>query len=138
MIGKVPPKPLKPGDELVCKWLNEVREAAVSGGIAALGPGLKGSPTPTGWAINLANPLGQMPGFLAKTDGAITARSGTTLGGGDVFLTSISGTTITVETDTVDVLNFSSTTGGIPDATYVWVEQDADGNYFITSVDCGN
>ncbi len=55
MIGKVPPKKLKPGDELVCKWLNDVRDSAVEGSIAALGPGLKGSPTSTGWQIGLAN-----------------------------------------------------------------------------------
>ncbi len=136
MIGTIPPVMLKPGDELTCKWLNDVRRAAVEGSIAHLGPGLVGSPTPNGWSLSTDTGSGRS-GFLAKTDGTITARSGTTLGGGNVFLTTISGTTITVTSTSIAVLNFSSTTGGIATATYVWVEEDDSGNLFITAVDCG-
>ncbi len=133
MIGKVPPRPIKPGDELTTKWLNSVLKAAMEGSIASLGYGLKGSPSPTGWSIGLAGVTPNNHGFLAKTDGAITARVTTTLGEGDVFLTTISGTTITVETDTVHVLNFG---GAIATGRYVWVESDAEGNLFITAEEC--
>ncbi len=137
MIGKIPPKRLKPGDELICRWLNAVRDAAVEGSIAALGPGLIGSPTPTGWQVGLASSIRQN-GFWAKTNGTISARSGTTLGSGSVFLLEVTSTTITVTSDTLDVVNYSSTTGGIPTDTYVFVQDDGFGNPSITAVDCGN
>lgn len=136
MIGKVSPQRIKPGDELTTKWLNSVRDAAIEGSIADLGPGLKGSPTPKGWSIGLARLDGG--GHWAKTDGTISARSGTTLGTGTVFLLDVSGTTITVTSDTEDVVNYSSTTGGIPTGTYVFVQDDGFGNMSITAVDCGN
>ncbi len=140
MIGRTPPVKFKKGMELTAKWLADVRNAAVEGSICSLGPGLMGSATPNGWAIGLSNPGRGRAGFLAKTDGTISARVTTTLGTGTVFLTTIDSSTgvITVESDTVDVFNFSSTTGGIATGAYVWVEQDDAGNYFITAVDCGN
>ena len=72
-------------------------------------------------------------GYLAVADGTITARVGTTLGSGMVFLTTIAGTAVTVLTDTANVLNFSSTTGGIPTGTYVWVEEDDNTAIFVSS-----
>ncbi len=137
MIGRIPPPIIKPGDELTAKWLNDVRQAAVEGSIAELGPGFTAMPTPNGWSIGL-NSTGGSGGFWAKTNGTITARSGTTLGTGTVFLLNVVGTAITVTTDTLSVVNYSSTTGGIPDAIYVFVQDDGFGNWSITSVDCGN
>ncbi len=136
MIGKIPPLRLKPGDELTTRWLNSVRDAAIEGSISDLGPGLTGSPTPNGWTIGVNERSGG--GFWAKTNGTISARSGTTLGAGSVFLLSVTTTTITVLTDTQAVVNYSSTTGGIPTGTYVFVQDDGFGNMSITAVDCGN
>ncbi len=138
MLGKLPPKRLKPGDELTVAYMNELRDWAVQGSIMDVGAGLSGTGTPNGWSIGLSDNLPGRAGFLAKTNGTITARSGTTLGTGSVFLTTISGSTITVTSETMTVSNFSSTTGGIATATYVWVEEDSVGNFFITAVDCGN
>ncbi len=136
MIGKQAPRRLKAGDELIIDWLNALRDAAVEGSISHLGPGISGSPTPNGWSIGVSE-VSSRAGFLAKTNGTISARSGTALGTGSVFLTTISGSTITVTSNTQTVFNFSSTSGGIATATYVWVEEDDAGNYFITAVDCG-
>ncbi len=135
MIGRIPPQRLKIDDELLLKWLNDVRDWAVQGSIMDVGAGLSGSPTPNGWSIGLGAGIGRA-GFLAKTNGTITARSGTTAGTGSVFLTTFSAPTITVTANTLTVYNFSSTTGGIATATFVWVEQDDAGNYWITAVDC--
>ncbi len=137
MIGRTPPVRFKKGMELTAKWLDDVRQAAVEGSICSLGPGLQGSATPNGWVLGLAS-TGASSGFWAKTDGTISARSGTTLGTGSVFLLSVSGTTITVTGNSVNVVNYSSTTGGIPTATYVFVQNDGFGNLSITAVDCGN
>ncbi len=137
MIGRIPPRKFKKGMELTAKWLAEVRDAAVEGSICHLGSGLKGSPTPNGWSIGLANVGRGKPVFLAKTDGVITARSGTTLGSGLVFLTSISGTTITVSSDTMTVYNYGSTVGGIATATFVVCAYDENDIPLIISVDCG-
>ncbi len=136
MIGRIPPPLIAPGDELTCKWLNAVRQAAVEGSISHLGPGLQGMPTPNGLALSLAS-TGGNGGFWAKTNGTITARSGTTLGSGSVFLLSVTTTTITVTSNTLGVVNYSSTSGGIATATYVFVQDDGFGNWSITAVDCG-
>jgi hypothetical protein len=74
---------------------------------------------------------------LAVADGTITARGGTTLGSGNVFAVSISGTTATVGTVDIPVVSFSSTAGGIPTGTYVWIQQDPGGTWVVTAVDCG-
>lgn len=137
MIGRQPPRALKSGDELTSKWLNDVRQAAVEGSIASLGPGLEGSPSPNGWLLRIKG-IGASGGFWAKTDGTISARSGLTLGSGTVFLLDVSATTITVTTDTLPVVNYSSTTGGIASGVYVFVQDDGFGNQSITAVDCGN
>ncbi len=137
MIGRIPPAVLKPGDELTCKWLNALRQVAVEGSIAQLGPGFNAQPTPNGWSIGIGSISGG-GGFWAKTNGTISARSGTTLGTGSVFLLSVTTSTITVTSNTLDVVNYSSTTGGIATATYVFVQDDGFGNPSITAVDCGN
>lgn len=53
MIGKVPPPLLKVDDEILVKWLNEVRNWAVQGSIAHLGPGFQATPGANGWSIGL-------------------------------------------------------------------------------------
>lgn len=137
MIGKIPPQMLRAGDELTVGYLNDVRNWAVQGAIVDVGAGLSLVAGPNGLALGLAvNDTGG--GFWAKTNGTITARSGTTLGSGSVFLLSVTTTTITVTSNTLTVVNYSSTTGGIATGTYVFVEDDGFGNWSITAVDCGN
>ncbi len=137
MIGRKPPPLIKVGDELTSKWLNGVRNWAVQGAIVDVSAGLSLSEGPNGTTISLTS-IGTGGGFWAKTDGVISARSGLTLGSGTVFLLDVSTTTITVTTDTLSVVNYSSTTGGIPTDTYVFVQNDGFGNWSITAVDCGN
>ncbi len=135
MIGKVPPRRLKPGDELVCKWLNEVRDAAIEGSIASLGAGLKGSPTPTGWALGVDIHQGTLrPGV---TSSLITARVGNNMGSGSVDLyTMNSPPAITSDSETVTAYSISSVAAGIPSGTYCMVQMDANGNWWITTADC--
>ena len=84
--------------------------------------------------------------YLAIAHGDITARSGTVPGVGLATLQQCKRTSAgpppvyalsSLSVD-YDVANFSSTTGGIPDGTYCWIEQDPNGIWFATSVDCGN
>lgn len=78
--------------------------------------------------------------FTGITNGTITARSGSTMGTGDVDIQVKdpssgdyvdSGITLTCD-------NLSSTTGGIPDSTWVAGYFQDDGTPLITTADCGN
>ena len=132
-----PPPKLRPGDELTTKWLNWIL-AWVKRNTIELGvdSGLAMAQTENATILRLASrQSGQQ---LAITDGTITARTGTTPGTGTVFLVNYDSTDLITGTVDVDVFNFSSTTGGIPDSIYCWIEQDPQGNWWITSVDCGN
>ncbi len=136
-----PPERLKPGDELVTKWLNDLRDIAVRGQIVSFGPGLSGLVTDQGTIIGLATRAADNS-FLCVTNGTITActafsGSTCTAGSGSVFVCTASGTTITKTTTTLAVMNFSTTTGGIATGTNVWVTLGTVG-YFITAVNCGN
>ncbi len=130
-----PPKALKPGDELTTKWLNWlliwVKRNTIELGVNS---GLSMVQTENATVLRLAS---QKSGAqLAITDGTITARSGTTPGEGTVFRVSYDGTDLVTDAETLDVLNFSSTTAGIPTGIYCWIEQDPQSNWWITSVDC--
>jgi len=75
--------------------------------------------------------------LLAKTDGTISARSGTTAGSGTVFLVDDSTPgTLTVTATTQGVYNYSATAGGIPDAKYCWIAQSPNGSWYVVSVEC--
>jgi len=132
------PRPLRAGDELTLRFLNWVRDKCLRNTIK-LGPnsGLSGIWGSDGTILRVAT--GEGGGAqLAITDGSISARSGTTPGSGTVFDVSYNGTVLVTATTTKTVGNFSSTTGGIPTGTYVWIEQDPQGAWWITAVDCGN
>ncbi len=91
---------------------------------------------------------------LAVTNGTITAAvddaggctdSGTLLqttpGSGSVYPMAYNGTCLVADTSkpTISVLSFSTTTGGIPGGTNVWIQlNDNDGQWYVTSVNCGN
>jgi hypothetical protein len=128
----------RPGDELTWSWLNNLLKMCRTNTII-LGPncGLAMIKSEgTGTALRVTNKGSGRQ--LAVTDGTISARVTTTAGSGNVFLVTNDGTTLTVGTVDTPVLNFGSTTGGIADGTYVWIEQGPDNNWWITSVDCGN
>ncbi len=133
------PTKLKPGDELTTGFLNGllamIRRATVNLGINS---GLSMVQNDAGTFLRLANVSGG-PIQVAVTNGTITARSGTTPGAGNVHLADYDGTILVVDTsEDVPVLYISSTTGGIPTGIYVQIAQDAAGNNWIVSVDCGN
>ncbi len=132
-----PPTKLKPGDELTSGWLNWLLSWVTRNTIEiGVNSGLSMVQTDHGTALRTT---GQPTGAqLAITDGDVSERSGTTPGTGTVFRVAYDGTVLVTDTVDLDVFNFSSTTGGIPDSTYCWIEQDPQGNWWITSVDCGN
>lgn len=117
-----------------CDWITKLRVAPPltltnTGG----GPliGLGGAPSDTA--------------FLAVTHGTITANavvtSGTkwTPGTGSVYAVAYDGTHLNTDTSTTyDVLNFSTTTGGIATNTLVWVDYDDNGDLYVVQIDCGN
>lgn len=88
-------------------------------------------------------------GFLAIANGDIAARSGSTLGVGSVYSVSVAPTytsgTLTAaaastDATTYEVVNASSTTmtstNGIDDGMYCWVEQGSDGLYYVSPLEC--
>ena len=135
-----PPPEITPAVDLTCNWLNRLRSWVLGAGVLGLSPPLVGHQTPNGWVIGLASQQGAT-GLLCYTDGAITAATAfsggsSTAGTGTVFICTTSAGEITVTTQTLSVLNYSPTTGGIATGTRVWVDQDQDGNYYIVSNAC--
>lgn len=65
----------------------------------------------------------------------------TTPGTGTVYPMAYNGTCLVADSSkgTISVLSFSTTTGGIPEGTSVWITMnDNDGQWYATSVNCGN
>lgn len=126
-------------DDLTWKWLNWLLKQVKRNRIKlGLNSGLSMIQGEQGCSLWVSS---QLSGQLAVvTSSGITARVTTAAGTGNVNpVSSTSGGTLTTDTSTdIPVLNFSSTTGGIPSGTYVWISQDPGGNWFITAVDCGN
>ena len=138
---RFPPPDIRPQDDLTCSWLNRLKSWLLSAGVLWVTEPLTGQQTPNGWIIGLASQPTTPTGMLCYTDGAITAAtpfsgSTSTAGSGSVFLCTTSGTTITKTSTTLNVLNYSPTTGGIPTGTRVWVDFDQDGNAYIVSNAC--
>jgi hypothetical protein len=134
-----PPRPLRPGSELTTGWLNWLLACVKRNSInVGVNSGLAMVQTENGTILRVAKDSGGQQ--LAITDGTITARVGTTPGTGNVFTVSYDGTNLITDPNFTDlaVFNFSSTTGGIPTTTYVWITQDPQQNWWVTSVDCGN
>ncbi len=144
------PKPLKPGDELTTEWLNGIR-AAIKQATINLGvnSGLSMIQTEAGTFLRAGN--GQVFGQLAVTDGTVPAATVTgtgtstqmTEGVGNVFLlvwNDTAGAWIVdpMDADPYEVINFSTTTGGIATDTLVWIQRTASDDWFITAVDCAN
>lgn len=132
------PRHGKAGDGLTWTWLNKLVDLCQRNTInLGIGSGLIMVRTNAGTSLSVAP--GTLGAQLAITDGTITARSSVTPGTGTVFYVDYDGTSLNTDTtETVNVLNFSSTTGGIDSSVYVWITQDSSGNWWITSVDCGN
>jgi hypothetical protein len=127
----------RPGTELTWAWLNELLKLTRTNRIN-LGANSGLTMVQASGVGTFLRATPQISAQLAITNGTITARVGTTAGDGNVFFVTVDGTTLSADTVDNPVLNFSSTTGGIPTSTYVWVEQDSGGNWWITAVDCGN
>jgi hypothetical protein len=122
-----------------CDWISKLRVAAPLG-LTNIGGGPLLSVAPL-----------QLAGNLAVTSSAISAcvyNSGSCTGtspmkwapgGGTVYSVSYNGACLVANLDDeYDVINFSTTTGGIPTDTLVWTQPDSDDNWYITAVDCGN
>jgi hypothetical protein len=133
------PKKLRPGDELTTGWLNWllrlVHAARVELGSNS---GLCLNRNDAGTWLRLAQPNVQAQ--CALTSSTITARDGATAGTGTVYLVDVSVVsgvcTLTTTAVQDTVYSFSSTTGGIANGKYCWIEQDVAGNWFITTVEC--
>ena len=134
-----PPKLLRPGDELTTGWLNWVLRLAKRNTIElGANSGLSMVQNENGTSLRVASTSKQ--GTVGITSSTISARSGLTPGSGTVDRYSYdedSGDLVDDE-QSEDVLNFSSTTDGIASGTYVWIEQDGLGFWWITAVDCGD
>lgn len=90
----------------------------------------------TGTAIRVSFPANR---YVGKTTSTITVRSGTSPGTGSVelYLYDVASGQWVDSNCGVSVLYFSATpVGGIASGKYCWVEQDADGNYVLISVEC--
>ncbi len=133
------PPALKPGMELTAAWLNWVLKTCKENRIElGEGSGLTMSQNENGTILRTA---GSSSGQLQRaiTNGAISARVGTSPGGGNVFLVSYNGTVYVTGVDSIPVLNYSSTTGGIATGVYCWIAEDPTSSELeIISVDCGN
>lgn len=138
------PLPLfRKGDVLKAADLVTLREAIQRQRLTT-GPssGISLQETEQGTVIRVDGRAGR---YLAIAHGDITERSGSTPGVGLVTLQGCKRTSagpppvyaIYSLAQDLDVVNYSSTTGGISDGAYLWVEQDRDGLWFVTSVDCG-
>ena len=141
----------RPGDELTWAWLNSILKMA-RGNRLNLGPNsglsmLRDEGVGTFLRLSQTSLSGQL-GVAVSTISANAYNSGSCAGtspkkwapgGGTVHFINYDGT-CWVEDDTgdVDVLNFSTTTGGIPSGTLVWLSQDNGGNWVVTAVDCAN
>jgi hypothetical protein len=147
-------QPGRPGTELRWAWLNALLRMCRTNTII-LGPncGLEMIKSEgVGTALRTTPSVGGKQ--LAVTNGTITAaidnsgsctNTGSLLktipGAGSVFAMAYDGTCLVADTSTtpIPVLSYSTTTGGIASGIKVWIEiNDNDGQWYITSVDCGN
>jgi hypothetical protein len=84
------------------------------------------------------------PGQLCVTNGPITARSGTTAGGGNVALWTSTNGSLTTQNDAngnpiiMHVYSLSSTNGGIANGVFAVVTLVINSDTYITTLDCGN
>jgi hypothetical protein len=144
------PKIPKADDPITAEWARELVEFVIRNSIdVGQSSGLSMRQSPYGTSLAVIQPE-STTGFLAVTSTAITANTLVTTGAtwtpgsGSVFAVNFNGTHLEADTsEEFDVLNFSTTTGGIAIDVLVWVETDgtftgSSPNYFITAVDCGN
>jgi hypothetical protein len=132
MTGKTIQEP-RPGDPITASWaaslVRFIRRNAIN---PIASPGLDVTQTADGTTIRLRNTPNR---FVAKTSGGITARSGTTPGTGSVQVYDFDGSALASDgSATVTVYSFSGT--AIDASKYCWIEQDPDGTWWITAVEC--
>jgi hypothetical protein len=126
----------KAGKPVVARTINQIADAAeMSARIRVVAP-LTMSVGPFGPIIRFLGPVFGV--YIVVTDGTISARVGTTPGGGNAFPQTFNGTVLAnLSSDTIKVYSISSTTGGIPTGTYGIAIKIA-GVYWLVCVDCGN
>lgn len=74
--------------------------------------------------------------WVGQTTIAVTARSGSTPGAGSVRIYVYDGSALVDSGVTVDALNFSGASGGIPISTWCSVGRDGNGRWWILSMEC--
>ena len=131
------PFDVRRGDIITLELLQKLYNGEPAAGIRATG-GITARQTPDG-GIQIAGSFkGCFVGIVGS--GGISARSGTTLGTGQVTVQvknpstghyASSGISIAVD-------SISSTTGGVPSGTWVVCSFQDDGTACLTSVDCAN
>jgi hypothetical protein len=142
------PKPLprfRKGDVLKADDLTSLKEAIERQRIdPGQSSGISVQETPSGTALRAVKVNGA---YLCQANGAITKRSGATLGKGSVTLQGYnpglgafgSGALYSLNVN-YDVLNASSTAmtsgNGIDTGMYCWIQQDQDGNWWVSPLEC--
>jgi hypothetical protein len=149
------PKEPKPGMLLTAEWMRKLWRAVrrsqirlgVNSGLAMIQNDDVGTllwVTKNSGGAQLA--LTASGGITAAVDNAGSCTNSGTLvkstpGTGSVYPMAYDGTCLVADTSVtaISVLSFSTTTGGIPANVKVWITQnDNDGQFYVTSVDCGN
>lgn len=139
------------GEELTWTWLNALLKLA-RGNRINLGPNsglsmVREEGIGTFLRVSQSQTADRFLGVTISTVSAcavVTAGTKWTPGAGTVYAVSYDGTNLNTNTEfTYDVLNWSTTTGGIDSDTLVWVDTDGtfefgEPNYYITQLDCGN
>jgi ligand-binding sensor domain-containing protein len=102
------------------------------------GPGLISRSSEGHVQIALASSANQMTPGVASSN--ITARVGDLAGSGTVDWLQLDPSTgmLNSTPTSTKVWNISSTAGGIPSGTDVLISQDINGNWWVTTADCGN
>lgn len=132
------PKRVRPGDELTAVMWNQLIDYLEQSQLSiAQNGGLALQSGPKGRILSI--PF-QSWWFLAVANGNISARSGTTLGTGSVFLVSVNNGVASVSTVSYPVLYASSKTmtsgHGIDDSMYCFVQEYPSGVLLVSPFDC--
>jgi hypothetical protein len=143
----------KKGDTINAEPLNQIARAASWACRPRIASPLSGFVIAGGLVIG-PQPTDDQLGQLAITSTSISAAVLTSSagiytlapGGGSAYNMNWNGTNYVMDNTggSVDtsleypVLNFSTTTSGIPAWTIIWIEEDENGNWLITAVDCAN
>ncbi len=134
------PETPKIDQPITAKWARQLQELVVRNSLdVSACTGLDIHQTSGGTVIAVdESTLPKLTVGIVDT-GGITARAGTTPGSGPVVFYQLNDSGVLENSgDGETVYSISSTTGGIPAGTYIMCAQDANDDYWVVSVDCGN